>query len=103
MSYLEFDSSHIYSSETSIETEGGYYEHYVDLGDLGSHEISIDLDDICTDSFHPCLQSVSIEMDEIASVVKREAELNRLMWELLQHYTEDNMIDALSQAVEGEA
>ena len=75
----------------------GYITHTIDAGDLGSHDIELDLDDY-TDNIN--VDGIEIDLDDIATTVESEGELPNLIAELVIVFGMDTLLEHLAKEEE---
>lgn len=92
MSYINV--TEIRDSEVSTD---GYATYTIDCGDLGCHDIEIDLDDYI-DRFN--VNGVDLDIDDIVKSVKREGELSTLIAELVISFGIDTILEHLIEEEE---
>ena len=81
----------------------GTYEQYVDLGEAGDCEISVDPDDLVSGGYiEGCIDYVSIEVETIASQAKDEEEVKPLLAALIELVGLDVILGYLAEVEEEE-
>lgn len=80
-----------------VVSTDGYVTYTIDAGDLGSHDIEIDLDDYI-DQFN--VDEVEVDLDDIAKTVESEGELPSLIAELVTVFGMDTILEHLAQEEE---
>ena len=81
----------------------GTYEQYVDLGEGGDCEISVDPDDLVNGGYiEGCIDYVSIEVKTIASQAKDEEEVKPLLAALIELVGLDVILGYLAEVEEEE-
>ena len=80
-----------------VVSTDGYVTYTIDAGDLGSHDIEIDLDDYI-DQFN--VDEVEVDLDDIAKTVESEGELPSLIAELVTVFGMYTILEHLAQEEE---
>jgi len=75
-----------------LETNTEYFDHEIDLGDAGYHNISV-----YTEYVMECVQpqSAEIRLDTIAEAIDNGGHLKELLWEIITLTGADAVIDCL--------
>lgn len=75
-----------------LETNTEYFDHEIDLGEAGYHNISV-----YTEYVMECVQpqSAEIKLDTIAEAIDNGGHLKELLWEIITLTGADAVIDCL--------
>ena len=85
--------------ETEVIADDSYYSHYICLGDLGEHQIEIDLDSIISESVFSCsIGSVDILLEEFVSKIEDEQMTFELFVCLAQKLGHQECLELLCRA-----
>lgn len=82
--------------DSNLETNHGYYEHCVDFGEAGEHEICIDTDYIVeSECISTSTESVTIDTGILAGELVNQGELEDLLRDLCKETSFDEVFDIL--------
>ena len=82
--------------DSNLETNQGYYEHCVDFGEVGEHEIFIDTDYIVeSECISTSTESVTIDTGILAGELVNQGELEDLLRDLCKETSFDEVFDIL--------
>ena len=83
-------------TDSNLEAVQGYYEHCVDLGEAGEHEVSIDTDYIIeSECISVGIDSVTVDTGILAAELVNQGELEDVLLSLCKEASFDEVFDIL--------